>query len=219
VFRPVRLSLPRTVLTLAARRLRAGSRGHVQAGCAAAAALAVLLAAGCSAQQPGSGSTAGLPGATVFTAGKRPPLPPVAGQLVSGGKLNLAADRGHVVVLNFWGSWCTVCHQEAPVLSAAARQFRAPGVRFVGVDVADNSASATAYLRHYRISYPSLTDPGDLIAVKFNQLIPISAFPSTLVISPDGKIVGRVIGAATLRDLQRLIKAAQQTARHVTARS
>jgi thiol-disulfide isomerase/thioredoxin len=188
----------------------------VQAGCAAAAALAVALAAGCSARQSASGSTAGMPGTTVFTAGKRPALPPISGHLVSGGELSLAADRGHAVVLNFWGSWCTVCHQEAPALAAAARQFRASGVRFVGVDVADNSASATAYLRHYRISYPSLTDPGDLIAVNFNQLIPISAFPSTLVISPGGKIVGRVIGAATLGDLQRLIKAAQQTARHVT---
>ena len=184
----------------------------MQAGCAAAAVLAVVLTAGCSAAQSASGSTAGLPGTTVFTAGKQPPLPPISGHLVSGGKLSLAADRGHVVVLNFWASWCSVCHQEAPALSAAARRFRASGVRFVGVDVADNSASAMAYLWHYRISYPNLNDSGDLIAVKFNQLIPISAFPSTLVISPDGKIVGRVIGAATLRDLQRLIKAAQQTA-------
>ena len=191
----------------------------MQAGCAAAAVLAVVLTAGCSAAQSASGSTAGLPGTTVFTASKQPPLPPVSGHLVSGGKLSLAAGRGHVMVLNFWASWCSICHQEAPVLSAAARQFRASGVRFVGVDVADNSASAMAYLRHYRISYPSLNDPGDLIAVKFNQLIPITAFPSTLVISPGGKIIGRVIGAATLRDLQRLIKAAQQTARHVTARS
>jgi thiol-disulfide isomerase/thioredoxin len=152
----------------------------------------------------------------VFSAGNRPPLPPVSGQLLSGGKLSLAADRGHVVVLNFWGSWCTVCHQEAPALSAAARQFRASGVRFVGVDVADNPASATAYLRHYRISDPNLNDPGDLIAVTFNQLIPVTAFPSTLVISPGGKIAGRVIGATTLPDLQRLIKVAQQAAPHAT---
>lgn len=216
MFRPGRLRPPGTVLNLAARCLMTRRQGQVQAGYAAAAALAVVLAAGCSAQQSSSGSTAGMPGTTVFTAGKRPPLPPVSGQLVSGGQLSLAADRGHVVVLNFWGSWCTVCHQEAPALSAAARQFRASGVRFVGVDVADNSASATAYLRHYRISYPNLNDSGDLIAVKFNQLIPITAFPSTLVISPGDKIVGRVIGAATLRDLQRLIKVAQQTTPHAT---
>jgi thiol-disulfide isomerase/thioredoxin len=203
-------------LTLAARCPMARRQGQVQAGYAAAAALAVVLAAACSAQQSSSGSTADMPGTTVFTAGKRPPLPPVSGQLLSGGKLSLAADRGHVVVLNFWGSWCTVCHQEAPVLSAAARAFRASGVRFVGVDVADNSASATAYLRQYRISYPNLNDSGDLIAVKFNQLIPVTAFPSTLVISPGDKIVGRIIGAATLRDLQHLIKVAQQTAPHAT---
>jgi len=188
----------------------------VQAEYAAAVALTVVFAAGCSAPYSASGSTAGMPGTTVFTAGKQPPLPPVSGQLVSGGRLSLAADRGHVVVLNFWGSWCSICRQEAPVLAVAARQFRASGVRFVGVDVADNSASATAYLRHYGISYPSLNDSGDLIAVKFNQLMPINAFPSTLVISPGGKIVGRVIGAVTLRDLQRLIKVAQRAAQHAT---
>lgn len=95
------------------------------------------------------------------------------------------------------------------MLSAAARQDRPSGVRFVGVDVADNSGSAAAYLRRYRISYPSLTDPGDHIALKFSQLIPIAAFPSTLVISPDGKIAGRVIGAATAHGLRRLITAAR----------
>jgi len=113
-----------------------------------------------------------------------------------------------VVVLNFWGSWCTVCRQEAPALAVAARQLKPSGVQFVGVDVEDNTASAKAYMQHYGMAYPSLNDPGDLIAAEFNQLIPISALPSTLVISPDGKIAGRVIGAASVQDLRRLIKAA-----------
>jgi thiol-disulfide isomerase/thioredoxin len=177
--------------------------------CLSAAALAALLTAGCSAQlHPTASSATGTPGTTVFTSGSRPPLPAVSGQLVDGGKLSLAADRGHVVVLNFWGSWCPVCRREAPVLSAAARHDRASGVRFVGVDVSDNSAGAAAYLLRYRISYPSLADPDDRIALMFNELIPVAAFPSTLVISPDGTIAGRVIGAATARDLQVLIRAA-----------
>jgi peroxiredoxin len=53
--------------------------------------------------------------------------------------------------------------------------------------VADNSASAKAYMQQHGLPYPSLSDPGDLIAAEFNRLIPISAFPSTLVISPDGR--------------------------------
>jgi hypothetical protein len=63
-------------------------------------------------------------------------------------------------------------------------------------------------MQQYGLLYPSLNDPGDLIAAEFNRLIPISALPSTLVISPDGRIAGRVIGAASVQDLRRLIKAA-----------
>ena len=72
----------------------------------------------------------------------------------------------------------------------------------------DNTASAKAYIQHYGLPYPSLNDPGDLIAAEFNQLIPVSALSSTLVISPDGKIAGRVIGAASVQDFRRLVKAA-----------
>jgi len=149
-----------------------------------------------------------MPGTTIFPSGQRLAMPVVSGRTLTGGKLNLAADRGHVVVLNFWGSWCSVCQQEAPALAAAARQFAPSGIRFVGVDVADNSASATAFMQQHGLRYPSLSDPGDDIATEFNRIIPIAAFPSTLVISPDGRIAGRVIGAASDRDLRRLIKAA-----------
>jgi peroxiredoxin len=149
-----------------------------------------------------------MPGTTIFPAGQRPSLPAVSGRVLTGGKLSLAADRGHVIVLNFWASWCSVCQQEAPALAVAARQFTPSGVRFVGVDVSDNSASGRAYMQHHGLRYPSLSDPGDLIALEFNRLIPIAALPSTLVISPDGRIAGRVIGAASDPDLRSLIKAA-----------
>jgi hypothetical protein len=64
-------------------------------------------------------------------------------------------------------------------------------------------------MQHHGLRYLSLSDPSDRIAAKFNRLIPISDFPSTLVISPDGRIAGRVIGAASVQGLRRLIKAAR----------
>ncbi len=148
-------------------------------------------------------------GVTVFPARDRVQLPAVSGELVGGGNFKLAADRRHVLVLNFWGSWCSICQQEARALSAAARQFQRSGVRFIGIDVADSPASAVAYMHRYKISYPSLNDPDNHIAAQFRHLIPVADFPSTLVVAPDGKIVGRVIGATTRQDLQRLIRAAQ----------
>jgi peroxiredoxin len=170
-----------------------------------------VLVAGCSLvrSSPASPATSSTAvGATIFPLGQRPALPAVSGPTLTGGKLRLAADRGHVIVLNFWGSWCSVCQQEAPALTTAARQFTPSGVRFVGVDVADNTASGRAYMQQHGLRYPSLSDPGDRIAAEFNRIIPIADFPSTLVIAPNGRIAGRVIGAASDRELRHLIKAA-----------
>jgi thiol-disulfide isomerase/thioredoxin len=168
------------------------------------------MIAGCSLVRSSSADASNVVGTTIFPSGQRLLMPAVSGRTLTGQELRLAAEHGHVIVLNFWGSWCTVCQQEAPALSAAAQQLKPSGVQFVGVDVEDNTASAKAYMQHYRILYPSLNDPGDLIAAEFNQLIPVSALPSTLVISPDDRIAGRVIGAASVQDLRRLTKAASR---------
>ena len=180
---------------------------------AAALMAGALLAAGCTSAGEPAGTTSPLnPGTTVFTGASAPRVPRVSGDLLSGGKVSLTSFRGHVLVLNFWGSWCTVCRAEAPALSAAARRFRPPAVRFLGVDVADSPASAAAYLRDFRISYPSLSDPGDKIALYFSQVIPIQAFPSTLVISPSGRITGRIIGQISVPELASLIRKAGKQA-------
>ncbi|HUZ22763.1 MAG TPA: TlpA disulfide reductase family protein [Streptosporangiaceae bacterium] len=170
-----------------------------------------LLAAGCSSSSPPAGTTSLLnPGTTVFTAATAPHVPRVSGELLGGGKLSLTAYRGHVLVLNFWGSWCTVCREEASALTETAQRFHSSGVRFLGVDVADNTASAEAFMRNFKITYPSLSDPGDKIALSFNRVIPVSDFPSTLVISPGGRITGRIIGKVSTADLASLIKAAEK---------
>jgi thiol-disulfide isomerase/thioredoxin len=168
-----------------------------------------VLVAGCSLGHSSPVSSTTAVGTAIFPSGQRPALPAVSGPTLTGRELRLAADRGHVIVLNFWGSWCSICQQEAPALAAAARQFIPSGVRFVGVDVEDDAASGRAYMRQHGLGYPSLNDPADRIAAELNRLIPVINFPSTLVIAPDGKIAGRVIGAATDRDLRRLIKAAR----------
>ena len=93
-------------------------------------------------------------------------------------------------------------------MAAADSRFTAAGVRFVGVDVADNQASALAFMRRFRISYPSVGDPGDAIVLNFHKIIPIAEFPSTLVISRDGRIAAGVIGIVTYPDLERPIRKA-----------
>src|ERR1700722_15418017 len=116
------------------------------------------MIAGCSLVRSSPGKTSSV-GTTDFPSGQRPLMPAVSGRTLTGQELHLAADHGHVIVLNFWGSWCSVCQQEAPALAVAARQFTRSGVRFVGVDVGDNPASGRAYMQDHGLRYPSLSDP------------------------------------------------------------
>jgi len=180
---------------------------------AAAAALAVAGCAGGSiaANTPASNGqsfVAGSPGTTVFKAGAGPLAPAVAGPVVGGGKLSLAAYRGHVVVLNFWGSWCTPCREEAPDLAKLASDFTASGVRFVGIDIRDSPPSAEAFTSDFRIGYPSLSDPGDNLALNFRSTVPPAGIPTTLVIARSGRITARVIGGVTYTGLKSLIQRA-----------
>lgn len=193
-------------------RRPSGSACRAVLGVAAAAALALGAAAcggGATAQDTtvgnGSSFVAGTYGTTVFKTGSRPEAPQVLGTTLTGGRFRLSADRGAVVVMNFWGSWCTPCREEAPALGALARHFSGAGVRFLGVDIRDDPASAEAFMRTYRISYPSLNDPNDLIALDFRATAPPAGIPTTLVIDSGGRIAARVIGPVSYDGLKALI--------------
>ncbi|HEV2372419.1 MAG TPA: TlpA disulfide reductase family protein [Streptosporangiaceae bacterium] len=199
---------------------RPRSLSHVNRA-AAAVAVAVLATVGLSAcaagaigqntpASSGDSFVSGNAGTTVFALGSGPVAPRVAGQTLTGGKLSLSQFAGHVVVVNFWGSWCTPCREEAPALAALADHFASAGVRFLGVDIRDEPTSALAFARNFRIGYPSLSDPSDEIALAFRNTVPPAGIPTTLVISRTGRITARVIGAASFGGLDRLITRAAQ---------
>ena len=178
-----------------------------------AAALAALAATGCTAGPIGANTplsngqsfVGSSYQSTLFKVGSRPLAPAVSGTTVTGSKLSLASYQGDVVVLNFWGSWCAPCREEAPALGTVSGQFAPKGVRFVGVDIRDEPDSALAFMSNFRISYPSISDPGDLIALQFRATDPPSAIPSTIIIDRSGRIAARIIGPVSYKTLSTLL--------------
>jgi thiol-disulfide isomerase/thioredoxin len=142
---------------------------------------------------------------TVFKVGSRPLAPKVSGTSLTGKPLSLASYRGDVVVLNFWGSWCAPCRDEAPALGALARRMASQGVRFVGVDIRDEPDAALAFMQDFNIGYPSFSDPNDQIALLFQGAAEPAAIPSTLVIDRSGRIAAKIIGGVTYNGLKALL--------------
>jgi len=142
---------------------------------------------------------------TYFSPGSRPMAPDIHAKTLTGQKFSLAAERGDVVVLNFWGSWCSPCRREAPALAALATYFRKDPVRFVGDNVLDYTASALAFERQFNVGYPSLNDQSEQVVLAFHSTVPPNAIPSTLVIDRTGHIAARVVGEASFQGLRALI--------------
>jgi thiol-disulfide isomerase/thioredoxin len=197
------------------RRLRRS--GCIRTGAVTSAAVlgatAMLAIAGCDGGAIGQNTPlssgqnfVGSSYESTYLAANRPAAPAVSGTTLTGQHLSLSQYRGDVVVLNFWGSWCTPCRDEAAALGQLARQLAASGVRFVGVDIRDEPSSALAFMQDFNVGYPSINDPNDEIALLFHNTIPLSAIPSTVIIDRKGRIAARIVGGVTYTSLLALLK-------------
>jgi thiol-disulfide isomerase/thioredoxin len=172
----------------------------------AGVALVVVLVSGwATGGNSGVTDVDGSTSAVLYSAGHRPLAPDFTGTTLTGSRLSFSSYRGRVVVLNFWGSWCAPCREEAPMLAVAAQRYRSAGVDFLGVDVRDTTASALAFVHDYGIPYPSVNDSGSVITLDFTAVVPIAGTPTTLVVDRTGHIAGAVFGAATYTELSDIL--------------
>ncbi len=167
-----------------------------------------LLAAGCSSagsSSTGSNFVSGDGTITVLSTAQRRAPVEVAGQTLDGTRFDLASLRGHVVVLNVWGSWCGPCRKEAPDLQAAHAKLGPSGVGFVGIAVRDTAGSAQAMQRGFGITYLSLLDDGGNLLLALRGAVSPSAVPSTLVLDAQGRVAAAVSGPTTTQTLVDLV--------------
>ena len=186
-------------------------RSRVGRACLMAAAAAVAAAAAAGGLRALLGPHhGGLPVVgRVIPAAQRPAALPISGTTLTGQPLNIASWRGHVVVINFWGSWCVPCRAEAPVLRRVATDARPLGVRFAGIDIREEPAAGLAFERRYHIPYPSISDPGDLISARFGVAAPV-ATPSTYILDARGRIAWAWFGATAYNQLELAVTQAAQ---------
>jgi len=98
---------------------------------------------------------------------------------LGGGTFHLADQRGHVVFLDFYASWCEPCKIELPLVEGWARAHRSAVV--VPVDVGEPAATVRAFARRFRIENVAV-DPTSNSSALFS----IVGFPTVVVVDADG---------------------------------
>jgi thiol-disulfide isomerase/thioredoxin len=119
------------------------------------------------------------------------PAPDVPLTLLAGGKFRLADHKGHVVVLDFWASWCGPCMQAMPQVDSVVAEFADRGVELVSVNLQEVPTAITSALERLKIN-PAVALDVDGALSEYYQ---VTAIPQTVVIDADGTVAQLFVGA------------------------
>jgi thiol-disulfide isomerase/thioredoxin len=169
-----------------------------------AAAVAAGALAGCGSESWEKKCSTNAAGVIECAPDQRLPVRAVTGDLLDGGAYDVAKDRGKVVVVNFWGSWCNPCRAEADDLEGTYQATKAKDVTFIGVNSLDDRDSAKAFERGFGVTYPSIYDRNGSVALKFD--VTQVSTPATLVLDRQGRIAAGIRRATTAAELRPLVE-------------
>ena len=131
-----------------------------------------------------------------------------AGPTESGGILSSDLLTGVPIVMNYWYAGCAPCRAEAPDMLEISKKY--PKVQFVGVNVRDSAATAAAFNRNFKLTWPSIIDSKTgSVALAFTGIVTPAAVPTTLVIDKKGRVSARILGRIDKSILTTLIQTVQ----------
>ncbi len=133
---------------------------------------------------PATGTVAGVDvGAT---------MPAYEARKLEGGSFDVAAERGNVLLLNVWATWCGPCRYEIPELGKLHAKYAAQRFKVIGVSIDEgDEAAVKKFVAENEVNYPVVLDP----EAKLASLFETSVLPTTVLLDRQGKIVWKKYGA------------------------
>ncbi len=116
----------------------------------------------------------------------------------------LSAQRGKVVLVNFWATWCPPCRMETPELVALKTAYASRPFEVVGISMDEDKDTVPGFVKRYNINYPILLPNGP---VSFGG--DVSALPTSFLVDQQGRIAREYVGMISERavrgDIDRLL--------------
>ncbi len=117
---------------------------------------------------------------------------------LAGDSVSIEQQRGKVLLLNVWATWCHPCRAEIPELRAIHDKYKARGLELVGVSVDSDGADdgIRAFMDEFKMGYAIWRDPDERVSSQFL----VVGVPATFLIDRDGILRWRKTGPIALGD-------------------
>jgi peroxiredoxin len=112
------------------------------------------------------------------------PAPDFTLRSAEGGNLRLAEQRGRVVLVNFWATWCGPCKVEMPHLSRLYEKYRSAGFVLLGINIDEDPKQAVALATRMGLKFPVLLDTDKAVSRRYA----LDSMPATVIVDRDGKV-------------------------------
>lgn len=103
---------------------------------------------------------------------------------LNGPNMRLQEQRGKVVLVNFWATWCGPCRKEMPHLNRIADKYKSSGLVLLGVNIDEDVRNAAEVAGKLKVSFPVLLDTDKAVS----KIYDLNSMPSTMVIDRSGKV-------------------------------
>jgi len=130
---------------------------------------------------------------------------------LTGKKITLRNLRGRYVVIDFWGTWCGPCMKELPTLHELYKKYN--GVQFLSVSsglgtgyITKPAPTLESVIAKYDMKWTNINENTEKDTTAITNTYNISAFPTTMLIDPSGRVVYRGIGEKALSDIDSIIR-------------
>ncbi len=112
--------------------------------------------------------------------------------LMDGGKLDLAALKGKIVVLDFWATWCPPCRSALPVYVKVTDKLKDKGVVFHGINLRETPDLVKAFQKKADLKFSvAIASKSDIT----NQY-GVEGIPQLVIIGKDGVVEAVHVGLA-----------------------
>jgi cytochrome c biogenesis protein CcmG, thiol:disulfide interchange protein DsbE len=117
-------------------------------------------------------------------------LPPLALPSADGTRIDLAAMRGDVLLVDFWASWCAPCRESFPWFARLHERLAPRGLRIVAISLDEDRREADRFLADNPAPFTVLFDP----EARSGPLFGLPAMPTSYLVGRDGVVRMRHLG-------------------------